>query len=385
VLHTKNLLHAFVWLAALAGLFACAPSASRTGPGDALRLTNTDAPGAPARALPDRIYAIHGEPLVIPVGSPLSIPKPLTRADGTELSTRLFLVSRGLKPLDPLAWLEPAGGWVATEHPLGQPIINEAGLWMVLVQFPEHSSSGPLLLGDRRLPIIWLPAPPRTTESRFLPRLNASASAWRELGNIITPLRNDPAQRWRIRLLSDRVRADRLFGAGGTDFNEKPIDNELLEALARQTELRYRAAIARIQLADPRAAADLLALLTAVVVMPDGQLLPAWADITPRVSTIIDTAINSARPPARAAEATRSFVAALSPIRSWIIDDAATTGGTYSATVGIRTRPSQHRLVLRTARSRPAPSSRRTARRQSARRSSSIRLSRSLTHPAPAR
>ena len=338
MIHTKALQSAFVWFITLTGLIGCA-STSRN-----LQQTPEPTPSldrfggtatAPAHTIPDRIYAIPGEALVIPVGSPFSITQPLSLSDGTTLPTRLFLVTRTLKPLDPLAWLDPAGGWDAKEHTLGQPVTNEAGLWMVLVEFPETSSTGPILLGERRLPVMWLPAPPAATDSRFLPRLNASASAWRELGDIITPLRNDPAQRWRVRLFTDRVRPDRLFGAGGADFIEKPIENDLLEALARQTELRYRAAIARIQLADSRAAADLLAVLTTVVAMPDGQLLPTWADITPRLSSIVDTAINTARPPARAAEATRSFIDALSPIRSWIIDDASTGQSDFRATVGI--------------------------------------------------
>lgn len=324
----------------LAALLACAPNDARPTAAGTVeppgRSFGNEVDPTRAALMPERIYAIEGVPLVIPVSSPYSIPSPITTEDGRTLSARLFLVTREPLTLDPLSWLEPAGGWDATELTPGQPVLQDNGLWMLLVNLPEGYSNRPLFAGDRQLPVLWLPEPPASTESRFLPRLNASPSAWRELGEILTPVRNDPSQRWRVRLLTDRVRADRLFGVGGAAFNEKPIENELLEALARQTEMRYRVAIARMQLADPKAAAQLLGVLTTVVAMPDGQLLPAWADITPRLSTIVDAAINTARSPARAAEAMRAFADSLSPVRGWVIDDASShRDGRAQTTMGI--------------------------------------------------
>lgn len=165
-------------------------------------------------------------------------------------------------------------------------------------------------------------------------RLIAAGPAWRELGDVLEPLRRDPSNRWRVRLLTDRVSPDRLWGAGAPSVVE--IESEVLEALARQTEMRYRAAIARVQLADPALASELLMALTTIVSMTDGQLLPAWTDATPRLNAIIDTALNTTRPPARAAEAARSWLNAISPVQSWVIDDGSRTlDGDRYATVGV--------------------------------------------------
>jgi len=308
-------------LAAFVSLVACSPAARSTRPAEAWTApfpaaSEPSAASAPAQPLPSRIYAFKGETLVITVGSPTAIRTPVRTESGESLDTTLWLATRG-RPSDAAnEWLPSTGDWSATEYSLGEPS-DALGLWFVRVELPGNYANRPLMMGDRRLPVLWVITPPRSTDSRFVPRLEASASAWRELGDVLSPLRNDPANRWRVRLLTDRVRADRLWGSGRT--NAQPIPDAVLEDLAHQTELRYRAAIARIQLADPRAAADLLATLTCIVAMPDGQLLPAWTDITPQLSMIVDLALNSTRPPARAAETTRNWIRAISPDRKSVV------------------------------------------------------------------
>ena len=151
---------------------------------------------------------------------------------------------------------------------------------------------------------------------------------------MLKPLRRDPSNRWRVRLLTDRVNPERLWGAGAPSV--VVIESDVLEALARQTELRYRAAIARVQLDDPALSSELLMALTTIVSMTDGRLLPVWTDATPRLNAIIDTALNTTRPPARAAEAARSWLEAISPVRPWVIDDGSRViDGARHATVGV--------------------------------------------------
>lgn len=127
----------------------------------------------------------------------------------------------------------------------------------------------------------------------------------------------DPSRRWRVRLMLDRWRPDRLWA----DQPPRELESPALEALAAQHEWRWRAALAALGRAGPDTAADVLSRLTAVVLSPDGVLLPAWPVDDASAVRLRATLLRADTDDEDRLNEAQAWLASLPPAVAWVIDD----------------------------------------------------------------
>lgn len=321
-------------------LTACAPKAvapQSAGPVEESRAASAEPPASvdvvrPAEPI---VFALAGRTLVIPIVPDSPAAEGVHRWVPSHAPIVAFLTGEPLssqtywfrvQPKEGAAgweWLPAIAEWrawtldevvgaIGSEDPLGGP-----GFWAVAVETPPRAAGRELRLDGRPMPIRWLSDPPARTDAARAPHPRTSPSALRGLGRIIAGESRDPLLRWRVRLILDRWAAEDLWGRHEAGELEAPA----LEALASQNEWRWRAALASLAKAGPDTAADVLARLTAVVLMPDGSLLPAWPldDGAPlrlrndllRAEADDDDRLNAAQ----------AWLASLPPAVAWVIDD----------------------------------------------------------------
>lgn len=285
-----------------------------------------------------RVFAIAGRTLVIrvrPAGwmnaserawTPSSAHTVRVRG-GDRLDAKPYWLEGFYPALRSGEWMAPAGRWEATglEELLGRVDRSadarwfDEGFWVLAIELPRSARGRTILLDGKPLPIQWLSEPPPRTASVRAPRTDAPFGIKRALGEMLRPRMADPLERWRVRLLTDRLRPTALWG------NEPPpeqMESAALEALAQQVEDRWRAALAAVEQAEPRTAERLLHRLTAVVLMPDGSLLPAWRYPGLPTSDLLEDLLSPEHTGARKASIADAWLRAAPRRVAWIMSDA---------------------------------------------------------------
>ncbi len=189
------------------------------------------------------------------------------------------------------------------------------GFWALLCDPPAGARLDGLMIDDVRHPLR------PTARDAFAPgrdERGAGAGAWREVGEMVRPLAEDPFQRWRVRLLEDRVGSELLWGDAGAPG---PIERRELEALAVQMEQTWRAALALVSEADGDAAEGLARALTAVAAMPTGGLAPVWPVEEGSHASLLRSLTVEGLDAPDAARRARSYVDSLAPVRVTVTDD----------------------------------------------------------------
>lgn len=323
-------------------LSACAgaPRDRRAAP---VRLSPRDA--IPAE---QRIYGQLGEPLVIPLtaaqqqhAAASDSPSPewrpermpsLTSAAGEPLNAELLFFRAGPPKADEASpWIPPAPAWTVEPWQAtgGADWTPGPGLWALLV--PPLRERAVIRLDGVALPIVWLPAPPATTDAPRAPRLDLPRPALRRLGEMLRPDLDDPNRQWRLSILTDRMRAMDLW-----PDSSAPALHPALAAYARQNELRWRAAIHALEQDDPVLAAEFVARLTAVVRTPSGWALPAWSLESPALWSIRDALLSPTGSARSRAAAVTDWLDHNPPAIAWVIDEsAAGPAGASLATAGV--------------------------------------------------
>lgn len=314
----------------------------------------------------DRVHALAGRTLVLPMvpadvaaetdesrrrelaAAPWlpSRPPEVTLTNGRVLSARYVFAVSGPNDAGAPGWLPPTGAWREVSFDDAQRSAalttpDERGAWLLAIDLPKETHDRIIKLNGTSLPIVWHDEPPTATDAARLPPIESSEPARRALGEMIRPLAADPLERWRVRLLLDRIRAIALWGDAPPPAR---LSTPTLEAAASQSEWRWRAALERLRRDDAALGADVLAALTGVVPLPawadvmggaferaapgaPTALLPAWwpdlAGTTGLLRTLLDNALNST---ARL-ESTRAWLANVPRLAAWVIDETGEVPG----------------------------------------------------------
>ncbi|MEC9374253.1 MAG: hypothetical protein VYC34_10435 [Planctomycetota bacterium] len=303
---------------------------------------------APAAAdlvfLESRIDVVAGRTMVAPVaieGDPRLIVEQELGAvlsDGREIPANLVWISIGPDAAGADVWLTPYPAFATHAQP---PAVGaaRAGFWVVICRLPPNAAGLGLRIAGEEVPIAWI-APPRRL---FPPSVKAEprpeqAAIDVDLARRLLRWGRHPATRWRINLLGERLS---MFSTEG-GLAAARLTNPTLQALAEQTEDRWRAALARLAQTDPPTALRILETLTRLAWYPDverqeGVLAPMWpVDQNPTrqlLTDLLDPHITSREVVLRA----KDWLANQPMAATWVIDDVGRRlpGMGYVVTMGV--------------------------------------------------
>ncbi len=333
-------------LGVLLGLGGAATAQGQVPPGTPPRPEPGPAPVA--RVVEARIDAVPGRPLVVPVAlEPARTPArdappievALERSGPITCELVWFAPERAAHAASDTieAWLDRPVQWTAAES-WSLPDAHGAegpGFWALVIHLPEGCAGQTLTISGRTAPVQWLSAPAPAPDPGADEPFRTERPGLRAM---LAPARRDPLNRWRTRLLMERLKAPR-----GSVFDryEERMAAHALESLAEQSEWRWRIALDRLAKAEPFLAADLLNRLTAVVDFGEGRLAPAWPTDEGALAALRTELLD----PRASAEDTRrsaaAFLLGVAPASAWIIDDAGwvdAESGLTMAIVGVAER-----------------------------------------------
>lgn len=288
----------------------------------ALQTGCAQAPIAPTiHQLEPRVDAIAGRTLIVPLdwegGINPDIPLRARLGGGEDLPAELFWISvSAAEGEGRQSWLEPCGVWTATPRDAAtRP--SRLGAWAAVIELPEDAHGRDVWILDHRLNVQWVRddaaasvASPVREDVRHAPHLH-----W-----LIAPDVGSPTRRWRHRLIS------RGLIAGDAGAPDERFADPVIEALAQQTEDRWRIGLWSLARSEPALASDLLSVLTAVVDV-GGVGVPAWptddTDLTALVRDLLDGGMTSHR----RGERVRAWLARQASGGAWVIDDAGLRDG----------------------------------------------------------
>lgn len=306
-----------------------------------LRLTPTEA----------RIDAIIGQTLVLPVAleGPVSSRRPVAVRldDGRWLDAGLYWIGvrfPAAPPSDPVvgAWLPGPGAWTATPASASSRP-SRLGSWAVVVRLPTDAIGQGIWIERQRTPLNWIPDPAIV---RWLggERQGAGEGGTRappaahpispELERFAAPDRQSPVWRWRYLLLTSGLRD--TGGPGGPAL--QPFEDPVIEALARQTEARWRAALDWLAVADPALAERLARRLVTTIDFGAGVVAPAYPSGQRELDRLLADLMDTSLDPVRRAQSAAAWLGSLPRAVGWVIDDAGLRDGATGsavATVGV--------------------------------------------------
>lgn len=283
-------------------------------------------PGAQARPTEPRLDAILGKTLVIPVTLEGAVnparPIHVRLDDGRVLPAKLYWISvRPVPGEDPWGWVVPPGLWTATPAQAAtRP--SAAGSWSLVIDLPYTAVGQGLWIGSDRYPLNWLPDP-------SLVRSGEGGEPWTApLGADVPPSllamavseAQSPVRRWRYLLLSRGLKppppdSDESAGLPA-------LSDPVLEALARQTEARWRIAIALLWGADAEVAGRVKRRLAAGLDFGNGNVAPAWASGEVELGALQSDLLSPRLDASQRSERAKAWLDSLPPAAGWVIDDA---------------------------------------------------------------
>jgi hypothetical protein len=246
----------------------------------------------------------------------------------------MYWISVRVEPGEPTwGWLSQAGVWIATPAEAGtRP--SALGSWAVVIDLPLDSVGEGLWIGEQRLPLNWLPDPSMLAvnggEGPWRPPLGAELP--QRLLDLAAADSRSPASRWRYRLLTEGLKPEPLDTESGGASG--PLADPVLEALARQTEGRWRVAMAMLWAADPDLCERVKRRLAAALDFGNGVVAPAWPTDRSDLDALLADLLTPHIEPARRAERASVWLESLAPAAAWVIDDAglrdAASGGSVT-------------------------------------------------------
>lgn len=303
----------------------------------------------PARikATETRVDAVPGRTLVIPVTLEGAIdPKKPVKAqldDGRVLEAPLSWVSVTL-PRDRdawLTWLEPPGKWAATPA-AASTVPSATGGWVVSVEIPLDAMGQGLWLNGERVPLNWMGDPAVSAGGPIPWREVEEVSRGATLLRLAEPERRSPVRRWRYRLLTSGPRGLEWGMEGEAPPGLKGAEDDrfadpVIEALARQNEARWAAALGWLWLADVDLAERVRRRLVAAVDFGEGVVAPAWPTRLESLEALKHDLLNPKLGPDARSERATAWLESLPPAAAWVKDDAGLRGsdGKPLASVGV--------------------------------------------------
>lgn len=233
------------------------------------------------RLLETAPIAFAGEALVVSIATAEG-PDPRGRAvraqleDGRQIRAEHHRLSIS-PPADEPIWLHDTRRWrvAPSENESWTPALAAD---VLVIDLPSDAFGLTLHVQNAPLPLTWRALPEDNFEHIMAAPFPAELRAPEAQSNLfrhLAPALADPLQRWRCRLLAQRL-SRHGFHALTERINAATFENAALEALARQTELRWRAALSRAASADTRAATEFVQALTNVASIDSTHAVPVW-------------------------------------------------------------------------------------------------------------
>jgi hypothetical protein len=299
------------------------------------------------KAVESRVDAVPGRTLIIPVTLEGGIdPRKPVRAkldDGRTVAAPLYWVSATL-PVERGAWsswLDPAGVWAATAVASNaQP--SGLGWWVVAVDMPLNAIGEGLWLNDDRVAVNWMGDPAAALGAPIVWRPVDEAVQSAALLKLADPERQSPVRRWRYRLLklgpqglTWGMEGESPPGLYGEDA--APFENPVLEAMARQDEARWAAALGWLWVADADLAERVRRTLVCAVDFSNGVMAPAWPTRVEDLESLRSDLLNPRLGNRARADRAIAWLDAQTPAAAWVVDDAGARGpdGRALATVAV--------------------------------------------------
>jgi hypothetical protein len=344
-------------LATVALLIVAGCATQRSGPPVK---RGVETPGESARGrdplseLIPRIDAITGQPIVVLLppevldsidpadarSQAARTPPTILLDDGTRLRARgydLFIrpaPTSNVEPADPDAarlarWFGPRWSWSVrswdqTDDAPAEEGAAQAGL--LVIEPPLATASASLWLGERRVPLQWLPSPSGLAAAhpgfRLSPTLPAEAFGSEVARLLLREESSNPLTRWRARLAIDGLALDANPPVGQPTARRAEFSAPPLELLASQHDQRWQAALARLHAHDASAAARLAARLARFVLVEPGLPVPAWESDLSTLEQLLDDLLNPRLSPQRGAELADAFLSSQASGVAWVTDDA---------------------------------------------------------------
>jgi len=189
------------------------------------------------------------------------------------------------------------------------------GFWALLIEPPRNARGRTVVIEGDVAPVQWLERPSPLNDGNKRLFQDWAPSLERSLRNAAS----DPLNRWRTRLLDDRLSGPRrtVIDQHATIFEEHAI-----EAMALQAQWRWRLALDSLSRIDPFLGAELLDRLTAVVRFDQETLAPAWPTDEAKLTALRSALLDPETTDAAKLSATRETLSALQATTAWVIDDA---------------------------------------------------------------
>ncbi len=154
----------------------------------------------------------------------------------------------------------------------------------ILIVSPPNNAQGNLLYEGEIVQVQWCDEPHLETSRLFAlspaPAALRSPAGQSQLFQSLAPALQDPTERWRVRLLADRLRASG-FEILADRLDQISLGSEALETVATTLELQWRRGLDRLVAADPVMAREVAEALTRIATV-NGLVRPTW---TPAVVT----------------------------------------------------------------------------------------------------
>lgn len=286
------------------------------------------APREPARPdLEPRIDVVVGHTTVVavPRGASIDLRGPLSARmdDGRKVEVRAHWMF--VRPdARPARWIPESGTW-GSAPAMRDPPPPGARLVLSFACPPDAIGQG-LWLNAERLALNWIPNSSMLAREHprmsWRPILSDSQRADTELVRLIEPESRNPAGRWRFRLLTEGLRPPPMTSDGELLDAGYAFDDPIVEAWARQTEERWRAALARLWAANADAAERLRNRIAAVARFPGRAGAPAWPAISAELDELVDDLLDPRLNARQLAARADLWLERQRPAVAWTINDA---------------------------------------------------------------
>jgi len=287
------------------------------------------APAQP-RPLEDRLYAVPGSTIVIPVAfegdaSPFD-PVRIWTADGRLVPTDVhrLIVERAPGPRTPIErWLPPTFIWSSAHNEMVRAGTTPPGFWALVAELPDQPVGRTLRIERQSVPIVWL----ATGDER---RVGTPALAWQSphagtdqmpaAREIAALLMDQPDRRWRARLLTGSLGEPENASAEG-------LTDPILAAMARQARDRWASVVAELWRIDPALTHRVARRLGALVRFGPALSAPAWPTGRGELRQLMDLVLRPDLDDTRRAAAVRAWIDQQPRSRAWVVDDAGLDEG----------------------------------------------------------
>ena len=279
-----------------------------------------------------RIWAVPGEPLVIPLNFGDTLrkggPVRLESKNGAKFAGSIswYSITR-----EPNGWMQACGVWrVGDTREAGSQ-----GFWGLNCTPPAAAKGADLVLMGQPIALEWAgpaPGPDEAPWRQFARPAGAADPAWpASLESALRQAARSPLDAWRAELLLPAQPED---APGVLRREGDGVSPDPLESLRRCVAARWRAGIGNLWRDDKQLAFELLRRLTTVADFGDGNVLPAWCSPGEGWQTLLNDLLDPAITAAQRTSRVGAWLLTQPEFVDWVIDDAGRRGAPDEAELG---------------------------------------------------